>query len=59
MWTYELPRINKAHAMQPYRFVYTAAATSAGAPFFDAIAKVRRGAVWGLNWKVPGKRASI
>ncbi|PSC69694.1 betacarotene 15,15 -monooxygenase [Micractinium conductrix] len=54
VWTYELPRINKAHAMQPYRFVYTAAATSAGAPFFDAIAKTDVGTGSTQLWRTRG-----
>ncbi len=42
---YELPRINKAFANKPYRFVYAAAIADESSGFFDTIAKVGRGGI--------------
>lgn len=37
---YELPRINKAFAMRPHRYVYASAAAASDSAFLDSIAKV-------------------
>jgi carotenoid cleavage dioxygenase-like enzyme len=55
---HELPRISKACAMQPYRYVYAAVAARDSSPFLDAVAKARARAAraaaslggWVVGW---------